>query len=145
MSRFFFLSLSNERKKERKEKKKRKEKKTQKNILFYLPAVKADALYPSPRRQQHGTSGRLIHSTGLHPDEAGLYDIDAADPVVSRHFVQLGEQRSGGKSSAVERDGVSIPEADLEVCGLVGGGLGRDRAGEHGLGGLDPGVLESIS
>lgn len=111
----------------------------------HLPAVQADALDPPPRRQQHRPSGGLVNAAGLHPDEARLDDVYAADPVVPRDLVQLRQERRRRQSGAVERDGIAVLEADLDVGGLVRGGLGGDGAGEHGLGGLDPGVLEGVS
>ena len=128
-------------------KRKKKGKRNRKNplSLSYLPAVQADALDAPPRSQQHGTPRRLVHAPRLHPHEAGLHDVDAADPVVAGDFVELRQQRRGGESRSIQRNGVAVLESDLDVGGLVRGRLRRHRAGEHGLGGLDPGVLEGVS
>src|SRR5690349_12135559 len=55
-------------------------------------AVERDALDAAVRGEEDGAAGRLVHAARLHPDEAVLDQIEAADAVVVAELVELREQ-----------------------------------------------------
>ena len=69
---------------------------------------------------EDGAARRLVHAARLHADEAVLHQVEPADAVRTPERVELGQQISGRKRLAVERDGIAARELDGDIGGLVG-------------------------
>ncbi|OIQ66955.1 hypothetical protein GALL_514710 [mine drainage metagenome] len=108
-------------------------------------AVERDAFDAAVGGEQDRAAGGLIDAARLHADEAVLDPVEAADAIVVAELVQLGQQGRRAHPDAVDGDGVALLEVHGEDGGLIGGGLGRDGAHMHELGGLHGRILQHLT
>ncbi len=99
-------------------------------------AVEAHRLDGAVRLEQDGAAGRPVAAARLHADIAVLDQVEAADAVFAADLIQRGEQLVGLHLLAVEGDGITLPEFEIEVLGLVRRLLRRHRPAPHRLLGL---------
>ncbi|MCY1294147.1 hypothetical protein D9M70_434300 [compost metagenome] len=107
--------------------------------------VERDRFDRAVRGEQDRAAGGLIDAARLHADEAVLDEIETADAVVAAVLVKLGKQRGGRQAHAVDRDGVTTLEADLDDGRLVRSGFRRDRAHMHVFRGFLGRIFENLA
>ena len=68
---------------------------------------------------QNRHAGRFINAAGLHPDEAVLDQIDAADAMLAAEEIELREHIDRAVLLAVDSDRLAFFECENDLLGLV--------------------------
>src|SRR6476620_8407509 len=94
------------------------------------------------RRAQDRAAGGLVDAMALHAYQPILDQVDPPDAMLCSQLIEHSQQYDGIETRAIDADWHALLEADLNVLGLVGSALGRDRERIHILFRLVPRVFQ---